>query len=65
MLDEVVVPRKCNALGEVYGFVKFSNVRDVHKLLKAVNVVWFGNWRVQARVARFDNVTPIFDYLII
>ncbi|KEH25500.1 DUF4283 domain protein [Medicago truncatula] len=49
-----VRPRR-NALGEVYGFVKFSNVRDVDKLLKTINSVWFGNLRVQAKVARFDK----------
>lgn len=55
LLEEVVVPSRRNALGEVYGFVKFSNVRDVDKLLKALNSVWFGNLRVQAKVARFDK----------
>lgn len=33
MLKEVVVPSKLNSLVEVYGFVKFSNVHDVGKLL--------------------------------
>lgn len=55
MLEEVVVPSRRNVLGEVYGFVKFSNVRDVDKLLKVINFVLFGNLRVRARVARFDK----------
>lgn len=55
LLEEVVVPRRLNALGEFYGFVKFSNVRDVDKLLKAINSVWFGNLRVRPKVARFDK----------
>lgn len=37
MLEEVVVPSRCNANGEAYGFVRFSNVRDVGKLLRTVN----------------------------
>jgi hypothetical protein len=36
-------------------FVKFSNVRDVTKLTKALNAVWFGQFRVRASVARFDR----------
>lgn len=52
---EVVVPSKCNASGERYGFVRFSNVRDICKLLKAVNSVWFGNFQIKAKVARFDK----------
>jgi hypothetical protein len=55
MLEEVVVPSKRNVYGEVYGFVRFSKVRDVSKLLKVVNAVWFGNFKVNARVARFDR----------
>lgn len=41
--------------GEVYGFVRFSKVRDVGKLLRAVNAVCFGSFRVQAKIARFDR----------
>lgn len=53
--EDVVVPSRRNLRGEYYGFVKFSQVRDVGKLLKAVNAVWFGNFRVNARLARFDR----------
>jgi len=55
MLKEVVVPSKHNAYGGVYGFVRYSNVRDISKLLKLVNSVYFGNVRVKAKVARFDK----------
>jgi hypothetical protein len=55
MLEEVVVPRKRNVYGEVYGFVRYSNVKDVTKLLKAVNAVCFGSFRVNAKVPRFDR----------
>jgi len=53
ILEEVVVPRKCNVKEEHYGFVRISNVRDVGKLLKAVNSFCFGNFLIKARVARF------------
>jgi hypothetical protein len=41
-------------------FVRFSNVRDISKLTKALNAVCFGEFRVRARVARFDrNDVPL------
>ncbi|GAU49945.1 hypothetical protein TSUD_408400 [Trifolium subterraneum] len=41
--------------GEPYGFVKFSNVKDVTKMTKALNAVWFGHFRVRAKVAEFER----------
>jgi hypothetical protein len=59
ILEDVYVARKRNKLGQPYGFVRFSNVRDITKLTKALNAVCFGDFRVRARVARFDrNVVP-------
>ncbi|GAU37762.1 hypothetical protein TSUD_102790 [Trifolium subterraneum] len=55
ILEDVYVAKKRNIYGEPYGFVKFSNVCDVNKLSKALNVVYFGHFRVRARVARFDR----------
>lgn len=55
MLEKVVVPARHNVDGEVYGFVRYSNVRDVCKLLKVVNSVCFGNINIVAKVARFDK----------
>ncbi|GAU19085.1 hypothetical protein TSUD_79070 [Trifolium subterraneum] len=55
MLEDVYVAKKLNKFGAPYGFIKFSNVRDVNKLSKALNVVYFGHFRVRARVERFDR----------
>ncbi|GAU39751.1 hypothetical protein TSUD_219940 [Trifolium subterraneum] len=55
MLEDVYVANKRNRYGEPYSFVKFSNVRDVTKMTKALNVVWFGHFRVRASVAKFDR----------
>ncbi|PNX85375.1 putative sulfate transporter, partial [Trifolium pratense] len=55
MLDDVFVPNKRNKRGQPFGFVKFANVRDVSKLLRALNNVRFGNFCVRARVASFDR----------
>jgi hypothetical protein len=55
MLEDVYVARKRNRFGEPYGFVKFSNVRDITKMTKALNVVCFGQFRIRASVAKFDR----------
>ncbi|KAK2377208.1 zinc finger BED domain-containing protein RICESLEEPER [Trifolium repens] len=57
MLEDVYVAKKRNRNGEPYGFVKFSNVRDVSKMTKALNAVWFGQFRVRASIAKFDRNT--------
>lgn len=57
ILEEVVIPSRRNVNREVYGFVRFSNVRDVSKLLKVVNSVCYGNFKIVAKVARFDKAT--------
>jgi hypothetical protein len=62
ILEDVYVPRKRNKLGQPYGFVRFSNVRDITKLNKALNAVSFGDFRVRAQVARFDrNLEPLAE----
>ena len=55
MMEDVYLARKRNVNGGVFGFVRYGNVKDVDKLLKAVNNVWFGDWRVVAKVATFDR----------
>jgi hypothetical protein len=55
ILEDVYVAKKRNRFGEPYGFVKFSNVKDVTKLTKALNVVWFGHFRVRASVAKIER----------
>jgi hypothetical protein len=61
ILEDVYVARKRNKRGQPYGFVRFSNVRDITKLTKALNAVSFGDFRVRARVARFDRNDEPFD----
>jgi hypothetical protein len=55
ILEDVYVAKKRNMQGKPYGFVKFSKVRDIIKLEKALNAVCFGQFRVSASVARFDR----------
>jgi len=53
-MEDVYLAQKRNVNGGVFGFVRYGHVKDVNKLLKAVNNVWFGDWRVVAKVASFD-----------
>jgi hypothetical protein len=55
ILEDVYVAKKRNMHGKPYGFLKFSNVKDVTKLEKALNAVSFGQFCVSASVARFDR----------
>jgi hypothetical protein len=59
ILEDVYVAKRRNLQGKPYSFVKFSNVRDVLKLEKALNVVCFGHFRVKASVARFDRAARL------
>ncbi|MCI05132.1 RNA recognition motif, partial [Trifolium medium] len=55
ILEHVFVAKKLNVRGNRYGFVRFSNVWDVTKLLHAINDISFGHLRLWAKVARFDR----------
>lgn len=62
ILSDIYVARKLNYRGQVYGFVRFENVRNIEKLASALNNVWIGDHRVWAREARFDRFAQ-FDVL--
>ena len=55
ILEDVYLAKKRNVYGGVFGFVRFGKVLNVEKLLKALNNVWFGDYRVVAKVASFDR----------
>jgi len=55
ILDDVYVAPRCNVRGRAYGFVRFLKVRDVEKMVQALNNVWFGDFRIWAKVARFKR----------
>ena len=54
IMEDVYLAKKRNVNGGVFGFVRYAKVLNVDKLLKALNNVWFGDWRVVAKVASFD-----------
>jgi len=55
IMEDVYLARKRNVNGAKFGFVRFSKVKDIDKLLKAVNNVWFGDCKVVAKVSSFDR----------
>jgi hypothetical protein len=55
IMEDVYLARKRNVNGGAYGFVRYCKVKDVDKLLKAKNNIWFGDWKVVAKVASFDK----------
>lgn len=54
ILFDVYISRYRNVRGQTYGFVRFANVRNIEKLSKALNTVYYGDFRMFANVARFD-----------
>jgi len=55
ILDDVFVAPRCNARGQAYGFVRFLQVKDVDKMVQALNNVWFGDFQIWAKVAKFQR----------
>jgi len=59
ILEDVFVANNRNKNGAVYGFVRFAKVRDVDKLLKALNNVCFSQYCVHTKLARFDKTERV------
>jgi len=55
IMEDIYLAKKRNVNGAVFGFVRYSNVKDVDKLLKAVNNIWFGDCKVVAKVSVYDR----------
>jgi len=55
MLTDVYVARYKNMCGQEFGFVRYVNVRNKIKLLKALNNVWLGQNQIVASEARYDR----------
>ena len=55
IMEDIYLAKKRNVNGAVFGFVRYSNVKDLDKLLKAVNNIWFGDFKVVAKVSAYDR----------
>lgn len=65
IFTDIFMAWKRNSRGQVYGFVRFSNVKNVEKLSHTLNNVWFGHLRVWAREAIFDRFASNDDKLVV
>lgn len=54
ILRDVYIARKRNFRGQLYGFLRFLNVRHIDKLALALNNVWIGQCRIWAQEVRYD-----------
>lgn len=64
ILNDVYIARKINIRGQLYGFLRFENVRNVDKLALALNNVWIGQCRNWACEARFDQFSSDSDVVV-
>jgi len=55
IMENLFLARKRNKQGHIYGFVRYDNVRDAEKFLKALNNITFGQFRVWTKVACFGR----------
>lgn len=54
ILSDVYMARHRNARGQEFGFVRYVNVKNIDKLVLALNNVWIDNCRVWASEAKFN-----------
>jgi len=61
ILSDIYLSRFHNVHGQRFGFAKFLKVRDVEKLKKALNNVFFWDLRLFANVAKYDRFVEVVD----
>ncbi|KAJ0935065.1 putative RNA recognition motif domain, nucleotide-binding alpha-beta plait domain superfamily [Helianthus annuus] len=54
-LSDVYFPRKRDLKGKRFVFARFKKIRDINKLVHALNNVWFGDIRIKANVSKFKR----------
>ncbi|GAU32773.1 hypothetical protein TSUD_323420 [Trifolium subterraneum] len=54
-LLDVFISKRRNARGRRFGFVRYNNVRDKERMVRALNHVWLGSFKVCANVAVFKR----------
>jgi len=64
-MSDVFVARQRNSRGQVYGFVRFSNVKNAVKLSRALNNILFGHLKVCACEARYDRFAVNDNKLVV
>lgn len=54
-VTDVCIPRKKDSRGGRFGFIRFKNVKDTEKYLKALNNIRVGGLKISANLAKFDK----------
>ncbi|GAU41532.1 hypothetical protein TSUD_140630 [Trifolium subterraneum] len=55
IMEDIYVSRYRNKFGQRFGFVKYLKVRDIFKLKKALNNLYFWDLKLFANVAKYDR----------
>ncbi|XP_022041338.1 uncharacterized protein LOC110943915 [Helianthus annuus] len=54
---DAYIAKKLDKRRNKFGFLRFTKVKDVDKMVKALNQMTFFGWRIRVNVARFVKVT--------
>ncbi|KAJ0876872.1 putative RNA recognition motif domain, nucleotide-binding alpha-beta plait domain superfamily [Helianthus annuus] len=52
------VARKRDKVGNVFGFVSMKGVKDREDMVKSLNTIRMGNWKIKVNIARFTKENP-------
>jgi len=55
---DVFIPKKCNALGDRFAFVRFKDVWNVLELLEDLQDVWVYDYNLKVNISRFGRDEP-------
>ncbi|KAJ0602305.1 putative RNA recognition motif domain, nucleotide-binding alpha-beta plait domain superfamily [Helianthus annuus] len=58
---DAYIARKLDKKGKRFGFLRFTNVKDTEKMIKALNQMSFFGWKIKTNVARFVKVVKKDD----
>ncbi|XVF66422.1 hypothetical protein PTKIN_Ptkin10aG0034200 [Pterospermum kingtungense] len=56
---DVHIPAKKNVWGQRYGFVCFTNLKDVTSLIKSLNQIWIGSYKLRFSLANNSYVQNV------
>jgi hypothetical protein len=54
-VGEVFIPARRDRFGKRFGFARFAEVKDAQELLKKIEGVWFGTYKIRANISRFKR----------
>ncbi|KAF1894137.1 hypothetical protein Lal_00004056 [Lupinus albus] len=54
-VGDVIIPQKKDKKGNIFGFVRFKQLDDEDKLLKTLEQIWIGNYKIKINSPRFKR----------